>query len=96
MDGAVQDPDKLLVLVQEINRLLEEKEQRLSAQRDAVSKNTKSGLQVISAFCGGSGGTTSLRVRSVGCSSWGVGELVTAQNGTDKPLALKDRVYGSQ
>ncbi len=26
----------------------------------------------------------------------GVGELVTSQNGTDKPLAPKDRVYSGQ
>jgi len=37
-----QDPVKMLELVKEINRLLEEKEQRLKAQRDAFLKTYKS------------------------------------------------------
>jgi len=37
-----QDPVKMLELVKEINRLLEEKEQRLKAQRDTFLKTFKS------------------------------------------------------
>jgi hypothetical protein len=33
--SAEQDPDKLLELIQEINRILEEKEARLKRKRDA-------------------------------------------------------------
>ena len=33
-----QDPERLLELVQEINRLLEEKEQRLKAQRQSKAQ----------------------------------------------------------
>ena len=33
-----QDPDKLMQLVQEINRMLEEKERRLQRERDDASK----------------------------------------------------------
>ena len=34
-----QDTQKLMVLIQEINRLLEEKEQRLHRQRESCSEN---------------------------------------------------------
>jgi hypothetical protein len=43
---AEQDPDKFLKLITELNDLLDEKEERLLAQRKGMSEHSRSGLRV--------------------------------------------------